>query len=188
MACRRAAAVARRCDILTSAAAVPSALDGRVRRRLLDGCGFGAVGSTGMGLGGRLKFASGGKTLVPSPNFAISPLPHCTHRCRPETRDGLSTSRLRRSGIAGCRAALPSGESLKLGFEGKRVPARRARSPELGSQSPVSDSCVATRSTRDSAAAGRQTARSRPTGRDRERRRASTPSPRQQPTLRESTP
>ena len=59
---------------------------------------------------------------------------HCTHLCRPETRDGLSTSRLGRSGTAGCRAALGSGESLKLSSRGKRVPARRARSPELGSR------------------------------------------------------
>ena len=164
MACRRAAAVACGRAILTSAAAVPSALDGRVRRRLLDGCGFGAVGSTGMGLPGRLKFASVCKDTrtAKSPARKLAHLPHCTHLCRPETRDGLSTSRLGRSGIAGCRAALGSGESLKLSFEGKRVPARRARSPELGSQSPVSDSCVATRSTRDSAAGGRQTARLRP--------------------------
>ena len=61
-------------------------------------------------------------------------LPHCTHLCRPETRDGLSTSRLGRSGTAGCRAALGSGESLKHSSRGKRVPARRARSPELGSR------------------------------------------------------
>ena len=170
MACRRAAAVARRCDILTSAAAVPSALDGRVRRRLLDGCGFGAVGSTGVVGGRRLNSLASSKTLAPVfslANLACLLLPHCTRLCRPETRDGLSTSRLRRSGIAGCRAALGSGESLKLGFEGKRVPARRATSPELGSQSPVSDSCVATRSTRDSAAGGRQTARSRPCHRER---------------------
>ena len=104
-------------------------------------------------------------TTLVSPSLRLAHLPHCTRRCRPETRDGLSTSRLRRPGTAGCRAALRSGESLKLSLEGKRVPAvpaRRASGPELGSQSPVSGSCVATRRSRDSAAAGRQTARSPP--------------------------
>ena len=135
MASRQGAAVACRTDIFDiSRYAVPSALDGRVRRRLLDGCGFGAVGSTGMGLPGRLKFASVCKDTrtAKSPARKLAHLPHCTHLCRPETRDGLSTSRLGRSGIAGCRAALGSGESLKLSFEGKRVPARRASGRELG--------------------------------------------------------
>ena len=74
------------------------------------------------------------RKLEASPNSRVAHLPPCTHLCRPETRDGLSTSRLGRSGIAGCRAALPSGESLKLSFEGKRVPARRASGPEPGSR------------------------------------------------------
>ena len=51
--------------------AVPSALDGRVRRRLLDGCGFGAVGLTGMGLGGRLKISLVSLRKLESLNFAI---------------------------------------------------------------------------------------------------------------------
>ena len=90
-----------------------------------------------MGLPGRLLLAFS-KTLAAqqkrSPTSRAAHLPHCTHLCRPETRDGLSTSRLGRSGTAGCRAALGSGESLKLSFEGKRVPARRASGPELGSR------------------------------------------------------
>ena len=138
MASRQGAAVACRTDIFDiSRYAVPSALDGRVRRRLLDGCGFGAVGLTGMGLGTSKNSLVSLRKLEArqsSPNLRSSHLPHCTHLCRPETRDGLSTSRLGRSGTAGCRAALGSGESLKLSFEGKRVPARRARSPELGSR------------------------------------------------------
>ena len=57
MASRQTASVACRTDIFDiSRYAVPSALDGRVRRRLLDGCGSGAVGLTGTGLGGRLIF------------------------------------------------------------------------------------------------------------------------------------
>ena len=92
--------------------------------------GASSRGSTGVGLGRRISLAF---TLAQtSPARDCAHLPPCTHRCRPETRDGLSTSRPRRSGIAGCRAALRSGQSLKLSFEGKRVPARRARSPALG--------------------------------------------------------
>ena len=60
MASRQAASVACRTDIFDISRyelyAVPSALDGRPRRRILDGCGFGAVGVTGMGLGLGLKF------------------------------------------------------------------------------------------------------------------------------------
>ena len=66
MASRQGAAVACRTDIFDiSRYAVPSALDGRVRRRLLDGCGSGAVGSTGMGLVGDMSnFLASGKTLA----------------------------------------------------------------------------------------------------------------------------
>ena len=94
-------------------------------------------GVDGYGARGTSKFSLAFvKTLeqAKSPARKLAHLPHCTHLCRPETRDGLSTSRPRRPGTAGCRAALGSGESLKLSFEGKRVPARRARSPELGSR------------------------------------------------------
>ena len=57
MASRQGAAVACRTDIFDiSRYAVPSALDGRPLASILDGCGFGAVGVTGMGLGLGLKF------------------------------------------------------------------------------------------------------------------------------------
>ena len=63
MASRQGAAVACRTDIFDiSRYAVPSALD-RVRRRLLDGCGSGAVGLTGMGLGDGCSLAFS-KTLA----------------------------------------------------------------------------------------------------------------------------
>ena len=52
MASRQTASVACRTDIFDiSRYAVPSALDGRVRRRLLDGCGSGGVGLTGVARG-----------------------------------------------------------------------------------------------------------------------------------------
>ena len=60
MACRRAAAVACRTDIFD----ISRCMQFQVRStaasagvELPDGCGFGAVGLTGMGLGGRLKFS-----------------------------------------------------------------------------------------------------------------------------------
>ena len=72
MACRRVAAVARRTDIFDiSRYAVPSALDGRVRRRLLDGCGSGAVGLTGMGLGDGCSLAFS-KTLAAQQKMVAS--------------------------------------------------------------------------------------------------------------------
>ena len=111
-------------DILTSAAACSS------KRSAAASAGvFGTAGSgetTGVALGNVENSLVSLHDHQVSPSLRFAHLPHCTHRCRPETRDGLSTSRLGRSGIAGCRAALRSGESLKLSFEGKRVPARRA--------------------------------------------------------------
>ena len=57
MASRQGAAVACRTDIFDiSRYAVPSALDGRPLASILGTVGSGAVGLTGMGLEGRLKF------------------------------------------------------------------------------------------------------------------------------------
>ena len=120
---RRCAAV-RHFDISRCSS---SALDGRVRRRLLHG-GFGR-GSTGMGLEARLRFASFKTLALWSRQPAIAHLPHCTHLCRPETETGCL--RVAWDALASLAAARRSARRVaEAGFEGKRVP--RARGPGAG--------------------------------------------------------